>query len=97
MQIWYILYLLTYSYVLLFKYKSSTSFSRSEAFMYMWQLSFMLETVRVVSSVKISSWRDRLLVFVRAIPKQLDFIAVVISVAAFALRWSCPRAIADNS
>ncbi len=33
-QVWYVLYMLTYTYVLLFKYKSSESFSHAEAFLF---------------------------------------------------------------
>ncbi|CAM6002687.1 unnamed protein product [Sphagnum balticum] len=87
-QMWYIMYLLTYSYVLLFKYKSSTSFTWSEAFVYMWQLSFLMETLRLVLNVKVSNWSDRWLVFVTRMSMKIDVVAILISLAAFSLRWS---------
>ena len=81
------LYLLTYSYVLLFKYKSSRSFSLMEAFMYMWQLSFLTETIDLVLEVPVVSHRARARDMITRLSMKLDVLAVFMSLIAFGLRW----------
>lgn len=46
-QFWYMLYLLLYSYVLLFLYRPE-AILWPEWLLYFWQLAFLLETFRVV-------------------------------------------------